>query len=196
MLQEFSHGLTFVDFPVKTYGCGGQPYHFNPCDYGVPGTYHNLGFQWWSKGEFVTEYQAKEHNFGWDEDYVLNTGIDPAVYDGDDKKEEIVGTEQSWLRLGQEQRLDLSKDVLFNVQRMAFAGKRYCLFSGMAAILYFARMPFYLFREPWQPSLDAYFPDRRRYKLVQLDENHIPDDIKRDKWKTLWILFKHRMGLA
>ena len=194
--QEFSQQLTLVDFPVRCFGCGGQPYRFNPADYGVAGEYLNLGFRWWAN-KFVTEYQAEEHGLGWDADWVLDPGLenskdraliqDPGAEAG---VEAMVATEQAAIPAAPSARLDLNQEVLFNVRRLATARERHCFFSGMAAILYFARLPFILYREPWQPSLDLYFPDRSRYELRELPGGSPPPDIEQEKWITRWVVVR------
>ena len=164
LLQEFSAQLTLADFPVRCFGCGGQPYRFNPGDYGVPGDYFNLGFRWWPN-KFVTPYQAEEHGLGWDADWVLDLQLEGSKdlasrqSPGPERGiEAMVATEQAVIPAAPSARLDLSRDVLFNVRRMAAARERHCFFSGMAAILYFARLPFILYREPWQPRIRVLLP--------------------------------------
>lgn len=194
--QTFSERLTLVDFPVRCQGCGGQPYHFNPADYGVAGDYLNLGFRWWPN-EFVTPFQAQEHGLGWDPDWVLDIGShegrpgDPSQPSRPASEiEQMVATEQACIPAAPEARLDLRKDVLDNVRRMAAARERHCFFSGLAAILYFARVPFILYREPWQPELDLYFPDRSRYELRELPSGETPPDIAAERWITRWLVIR------
>ena len=83
--QKFSERVTLVDFPVRCQGCGGQPYHFNPADYGVAGDYLNLGFRWWPN-KFVTAFQAQEHGLGWDADWVLDVGVQEGKTSDPDRK--------------------------------------------------------------------------------------------------------------
>jgi hypothetical protein len=201
LLQEFSAQLTLVDFPVRCFGCGGQPYHFNPADYGVPGEYFNLGFRWWPD-KFVTPYQAEEHGLGWDADWVLDLQSDSSKDRASEQSpgpesgiEAMVATEQAAIPATPSARLDLSRDVLFNVRRMAAARERHCFFSGMAAILYFARLPFILYREPWQPRIEYYFPDRARYELRELPVGCPPPDIKQEEWLTRWVVLRERCKL-
>ncbi len=199
--QAFSHQVTLVDFPVRSYGCGGQPYRFNPADYGVSGEYLNLGFRWWPN-KFVTAFQAEEHGLGWDEDWVLDVGREGEETERGAQRpraqaeiEPMVATEQACIPAAPEARLDLKQDVLDNVRRMAAARERHCFFSGMAAILYFARVPFILYREPWQPRLEFYFPDRSRYELRQLPSGKPPPDFEGEKWITRWILVREWLKL-
>ncbi len=199
--QTFTDRVTLVDFPVRCYGCGGQPYRFNPADYGIEGEYFNLGFRWWPD-KFVTAYQAEEHRLGWDEDWVLDVGLSEGNAPGNAlslgssaKIEDVVATEQPCIPAPPEARLDLKKDIWFNVRRLAAARERHCFFSGMAAILYFARVPFILYREPWQPRLDYYFPDRSRYELRQLPAGEPPRDAVEEIWITRWIVVREWLKL-
>lgn len=183
-LQDFFGQLTLVDHKVKTYGCGGQPYRFDPADYGIEDKYYNIGFNTWPN-KYVTEYQAEEHGFGYDKEWKLNLG----QYNC--KPEEIVVTEQlsPWSA-----RINLNESILFNARRLASAKKRCCFFSGMAAILYFAQVKFDLFREPWQPDPALYFPDSSRYELVNLPHGNIPAEIKRDELLTQWLVIKNKLA--
>lgn len=110
-LQPYYGGLSLVPFPVKTWGCGGQPYKFNPNKFGINcPSYYNLGFRWWPKKN-VIEYQAEEYGFGYDKEFRLNIGnIKPS-------REPIVGTEYF---LGEMPTIDLNEDILFNARRMAY----------------------------------------------------------------------------
>jgi hypothetical protein len=202
--QAFSERVTLVDFPVRSHACGGQPYRFNPAHYGIAGEYLNLGFRWWPN-KFVTPYQAEEHGLGWEEDWVLDMGLGEANTTGKApspalgaQSEAMVATEQPCIPATPEARLDLKQDVLANVQRMAAARERHCFFSGLAAILYFARVPFVLYREPWQPRLEFYFPDRSRYELRQLPSGTPPPDIEAERGITRWLLIREwcKRGLS
>lgn len=152
--QTFHHDLTLVDYPVQTYGCGGQPYRFNPRKYGIRGEYYNLGFRDYPD-TFATDYQAQEHGFTWDRSWVLNLG-EPIQ---SEMREMVVMTEQKCMPSLPHQRIDLNKDVLFNAKRMASAYERHCYFSGVATILYFAKIPFVLYRNDWHARNDYYFLD-------------------------------------
>jgi len=196
-LQDFTDSLTLVDFPVKGYNCGGQPYRFNPADYGIPGEYYNLGFRWWptQSKKFVTEFMGEEHGFGWDPNWVLKIGdysrveTFSRVYTEQFRKECV--SEKN------ERVIDLNRDILDNVQMLAAAKTRHCAFSGMAAILYFARVPFTLYRSTDNPATPLYFPDTSRYELIitrpPYKSIRTKVDLKKDLLKTNWELIKTRM---
>jgi hypothetical protein len=193
--QGFSDRVTLVDFPVRSHACGGQPYRFNPADYGVKGEYLNLGFRRWPN-KFVTAFQAEEHGLGWAEDWVLDTGLAQSAAEREARSagsqadtEPMVATEQACIPAPPAARLDLKRDILDNVRRLVAARERHCFFSGMAAILYFARVPFILYREPWQPKLEFYFPDRTRYELRQLTSGTSPHS-EAERWIVRWLLVR------
>ena len=167
-IQEFTGTVNFVSFRPLTYGCGGQPYRFNPRDYGYPGDYINLGFRTWPN-KYVTEFQAEEHGLKYCSNWKLNLG--------EPEKPLLVvcATEQPCISAKTGERIDLELDVLYNARRMARSTVRKCYFSGMAAILYLAQVPFYLFKESWQPCTDLYFPDRSRFTLVNVRGGRNPD---------------------
>jgi hypothetical protein len=185
-LQPYHGKLSLVPFPVKTWGCGGQPYKFDPRKFGVDcKSYYNLGFRWWPK-KSVVEYQAEEHGFGWDKDFKLIISAKRQFI------EPIVGTEYFSGRMPV---IDLNQDILYNARRMATADICHCNFSGMAAIMYFSRIYFNLHREPWQPKTSSYFPDSNRFNLIEESNSNPPAEISRDKRLTQFLVVKGLLGL-
>lgn len=176
MRQVFSAGLTLVDYQVEKYGPGGQPYKFNPWTYlddshrTTNDEYFNLGLRG-PPDKFVPAFIGEEHGFGWDPEWVLN------IDDLDGQGQPRMNTDTQSLRRSWCQdlftehanfpkgvaRIDMSQDVLYNVRLMAASDRRHCWHSAMAVILYFARMPFNLYRDPGHPPSQLYFPDRSRY---------------------------------
>jgi hypothetical protein len=167
-LQDFFSGLSLVPHRVRSYGCGGLPYHFNPAKWGITGEYYNLGFRWWPD-KYATAFQAEEYGLDYDPNWVLNIGPLPDII------EDTVSTEQEVMSTCVHSRIDVEQPLLYNLQRIAAAKHRNCFFSGFAAFLYLARIPFTLYREPWQPETRYYFPDSTRYNLVQISDGYNPD---------------------
>jgi hypothetical protein len=221
-LQTFTQDVTLVSYRVANYSHGGQPYQFNPKDYGVEGEYFNLGFRGYPD-RFIPHYLAQEHSFGVDESWELELGeetgalaeeagwalrlsgfiqqspepllnraggsgsMEPEAvrrfrsyvnrlppYDETFRhipailsRESMLCTEHANYPLGVT-RIDLSKDFLFNAQWMRASVERHCFFSSMAVILYFAKVPFHLGRQPGHPSESMYFPDDSRYTIERL----------------------------
>lgn len=74
--QPFTERLIKVPHVVEHFGRGGQPYKFNPSDFGVHGEYINLGFRGWPEPEvnprnWAPYYVADEYGFDVDLDYVI-----------------------------------------------------------------------------------------------------------------------------
>jgi hypothetical protein len=70
--QTFTNSLTKIPYKVSHYLCGGQPYKFNPENFGIKGEYRNLGFR--SKPTFdkwCPYFIAAEHGFGVDEEFQI-----------------------------------------------------------------------------------------------------------------------------
>jgi hypothetical protein len=154
-LQEFTEDVTLVDFTPKAFGCGGQPWRFNPMDYGLPEReYRNFGLKTWPD-KFITECYAEMHGFKWDEDWVLK------LPDSNFAPEQDLYSDQ----------LDSNVDFMLNACRMAKAVRRHCEHSSMACTLYFARIPFILNvvkrGTKQRVKLEDYFPDRTRYTLEE-----------------------------
>jgi len=74
--QPFTEKLIKVPHKVDHWGMGGQPYRFNPADFGIYGEYVNLGFRGWPEPEvnskkWVPFFVANEYRFDVDLDYVI-----------------------------------------------------------------------------------------------------------------------------
>ena len=79
--QPFANSIRKVPFKVTDYGCGGQPYKFNPADFGINGEYINVGYPCYPQIEhgWIPYLIASEHNFGVDENFVINIPVKEAV---------------------------------------------------------------------------------------------------------------------
>ena len=178
--QEFTDRVSLVDYVVEHYGRGGQPYHFDPWKYlvaagetAVTKEVFNLGFRAYPD-KYIPQYQAEEYGLGWDDNWVLNLGGsgDASLAAGGppeggtpnltDICTEHANFHRNW------ERIDTTRPILENARRMAWGGRRaHCWYSGMAVILYYARVPFTLHRVPGHPPVEHYFPDRSRYKIQE-----------------------------
>jgi hypothetical protein len=70
--QPFTNSLTKVPYKVLNYNCGGQPYKFNPEDFGIKGEYRNLGFRSGPPlDKWCPYFVADEHGFGVDEEFQI-----------------------------------------------------------------------------------------------------------------------------
>jgi hypothetical protein len=217
LLQPFTARVSLVDYRVAHYGHGGQPYKFNPAQFGLPGDYINLGLRG-APNRFITEFMADEYRLGWDEEFTLNLGprreeeyhqrydarwiferfigeikiaggavevyrsltraefeylLRTHPYNDDffkhvapvESREPHLYTEHANFPPGR--RINLFHNVLFNARWMREAVNRHCFHSSMAVILYFARVPFLLYRQPGHPRHN-YFPDTSRFEGREL----------------------------
>lgn len=73
--QPFTERVSFVPHIIKHFKLGGQPYRFNPADYGFPGKYINLGLRS-PPDKCISAFCSEEHGFEYDLDYVMS-GIQP-----------------------------------------------------------------------------------------------------------------------
>jgi len=72
MQQPFTSRLSLVPHHFR-WGCGGQPYKFNPAYYGINGSYFNLGFRSFPD-KYIPEFYAEEHELSYDKDYRIDPG--------------------------------------------------------------------------------------------------------------------------
>lgn len=156
-IQPFVEDVVIVDFPVEGYGYGGQPYKFNPNDFGIPcEVYYNLGFRDYPYSTYVPKFYAEEYGLDYDRDFVLYLGEVEAT-------DEILCAEPALLELGcvtdeSAQILDIWNDnILLGARAMKAAKERHCFFSGMAVILDLANVPFYLWWQPKERTWETYF---------------------------------------
>lgn len=74
--QSFTNHLFKVPHVVEHHNFGGQPFIFNPADFGIYGEYINFGLSDSPQG-WLTNYYAKQHGFGVDMHFVLNVDGTP-----------------------------------------------------------------------------------------------------------------------
>lgn len=149
----FTERASYVPHRIRQ-GHGGQPYRFDPADYGVAvEEYYNLGFRAFPN-KFVTEFCAEEHGFGWDRDYTLDFGpVEPSgkiLRSEQWELAEVVPQAETWPRP-----MDL-----YELGRMLKAAQeRWTWYSGPAALMFLARMPFHLVHEKGHPPRRLYLPE-------------------------------------
>jgi len=157
MRQSLTSRVSLVPFKVENYDCGGQPYHFNPADYGYEGEYYNLGFRHYPT-TFLPRFYAEEHGFGYDPHYTLDIGM--AGLMGTD--EVLRSSEGRMTKLLPDiEPLPTAIDLLTLARRIACAREFHSWFCGLAVLCWFARIPAYVYRMPGHASLDTYFPEGR-----------------------------------
>jgi hypothetical protein len=72
MMQPFTENLIKIPYNITDYSRGGQPYKFNPADFGVKGEYLNLGYRDYPRENWIPYYVAEEYGLGVDLDYIIN----------------------------------------------------------------------------------------------------------------------------
>ena len=72
MMQPFTENLIKIPYNITDYSRGGQPYKFNPADFGIKGEYLNLGYRDYPRENWIPYYMAEEYGLGVDLDYVIN----------------------------------------------------------------------------------------------------------------------------
>lgn len=146
----FTEDVTLTNNYVRDFEAGGQPYHFNPADYGLEGPYYNLGIRIYPD-TFMTAYCAGEYGLGWDPDFTLDLGeVEP--------NDQIIRGEQLEIAelVPESQPYDMPQDLLQLGRTLKAARDRYLWYSGPATLLYMARIPFNLVWEKGHPSRDLY----------------------------------------
>lgn len=128
-LQEMTHDVSLVDFPIVDWEKGGRPYKHNPRDFGIATReYYNLGFRRTPR-RFVPEYVAEESGLGYDPDFKLNLGDYPRT------DETLVSDAHMLHEVPHAQTLDLAQDILTNARRMAGARESHVSQSGLFHVL-------------------------------------------------------------
>jgi hypothetical protein len=158
-LQPFTEDIIYCDFHVYHYDVGGQPYKFNPHDY-IPNLnisrYYNFGFRD-RPDKDITEFYAEEYGLGIDKDYVLNLGLD---FNYDSTK--FMCSEMLTNYFPNFTQLDFSKDMLTNLQNLAYSKERHLHFSSLAVFLSLAKVPFYLYTiQAFRPIVDRLDYEKR-----------------------------------
>lgn len=72
--------VSVVPHRVIHYDCGGQPYRFNPADFGIKGKYFNLGYRHFPY-KYCAPFMADEHGFDVDYDNLFNIEPDLTLKD-------------------------------------------------------------------------------------------------------------------
>ncbi len=183
-LQEATDGVTFVDHKCGFSGHGGQPYSVKQKDGFDPfktqifehrGTslgelqsvgwslrperfegFLNLGFRDYPD-QFVTAYQAKEHQLPWDPEFTLYLGEreKPIVPDG-----RFLRGEQRELAIAapHTEQWPMDSDLLTLIRSFRAAQEVHTFFSGGAAMCFLARIPFTLHYVDGHPPRSLYLP--------------------------------------
>lgn len=157
MKQGFTSRVTIVPYQVANFDCGGQPYKFNPADYGVSGEYYNLGFRSYPD-KYVAAYYAEEHGFDYDRQFRLDIGPPPTVSSG----EVLRSTEGAMAKLVPfATPMGTHEDLLTLAMRMAAAKEVNTWFCGVAILAAMCSIPVKVHRVPGHAYIPLYYePDQ------------------------------------
>jgi len=148
--MPFTEAVTLTDNPIRDFEAGGQPYRFNPADYGIEGEYYNLGIRHYPD-TFMTAYSAGEHGLGWDADFTLDLGeVEPTDKILRGEQVEIAGM------VPESESYPIPIDLLELGRMLKAAKERHLWYSGPATMLYMARISFKLYWEKGHPSRSLY----------------------------------------
>lgn len=154
MQQPFIEKVTFVDHACNWSGHAGQPYKFDPATFGIHGEYYNLGFRAYPD-KFVTAFVAEEHKLDWDRDFTLNLEPNPFMDNG-----KVYRSEQPEVGVAapHAEIFPIPCDLLWLGRVLAGAKERHLWYSGPAAMMFLARMPFHLHYVLGHPPRYIYLP--------------------------------------
>lgn len=170
-LQPFTDQVTLVDYKVQNYWCGGQPYHFNPNDYGVScgNRYLNLGFRG-GPNKPIWQFVAEEYGIGWDEEFRLELGIKDELLG----KYDIKAASDSWITEDVEGSVCVIKeedDILLNVKRLIYAKESYVSQSGPFHIMDMAGyLPTELLIYPHQANLQLFSKNLDKLNIRKINK--------------------------
>jgi hypothetical protein len=179
MLQPFVSRGTLVPHRVDNYDCGGQPYKFNPADFGIQGEYYNLGFRAYPN-KFLPAFYAEEHGFGYDPDFRLKiypddpremaSLTDRALTWREGKPTEILRTREGAMAklVPGAEPLTPAMDLLELARRLAAAKEVHTWFCGIAVLCWFAGITATVYRVPGHAAIQLYFPEPRNLTFKEV----------------------------
>lgn len=165
MNQPFTSRVSLVAHRIENYDCGGQPYQFNPADYGIQGEYYNIGFRGYPN-KFLPAFYADEHGFGYDPHFRLRIvgKITPS-------EEKLRTREGAMIDLAPDaETLPPAVDLNDLALRLKGAKKVYSWYCGIAVLCWYADIPATVFRVPGHGAMQTYFPEPRSLQFVEVEK--------------------------
>ena len=172
MLQPFTSRVTMTDrHRVQDYGCGGQPYRFDPRNWLNLSAYerantpvYNLGFRGYPD-KYVAAYYAEEYGLGYDPNFRLTLWEPPPAdhpYDafvaGRKTDEVLRSTEGAMAKLVPHATpMGTHEDLLALARRMYAAKEVHTWFCGLAILCYLANIPVIVHRVPGHAWIPLYY---------------------------------------
>jgi hypothetical protein len=156
MRQPFTAKVSLVPHAFH-WECGGQPYKFNPSDYGIPGEYYNLGFRCFPD-KYISAFYAEDHGWDYDKNYRLDLG--PGISVGD----EVVRSREAVMKILAPNATPLppKQDLLELIRRIASAKKVHAWFGGVSIMCHMIKREFICYFSEVNGNLDIrkmYVPD-------------------------------------
>jgi len=142
-MQECVEKAILSTYTPKYYYIGGQPYHWNPFEYGLDkymeeAPYYNLGYK--SKTDkYAPEFFAEEYGFGVDYDFTLNYGTIDNTYAG--KRVKVDRWATPWLDKVDAVPLTEENSMIKNLQYAAGASEVLTVPTGFSILMALARLP-------------------------------------------------------
>lgn len=160
MAQPFTSRVTMVPYVIDNFMCGGQPYRFDPAQFGVEGMYVNLGFRGYPD-RYVSQYYADEYGWDYEREYRINLG-EPLP-----KTDEILRSSERHLGAWAPQATEMGKseDLLALARRMQAAHQVHTWFCGLAILCYMSGIPVIVHRVPGHASIPLYYEGDCRHVL-------------------------------
>lgn len=153
--QDITGQVSLVPYKVENYGCGGQPYKFDPAKFGIEGKYYNLGLRHYPNC-FITEFMAQEYRLGWDKDFVLQTQPVMPEPGLEVRTEQLQG--DVWNVAPNAKTFIVPSDLYDIAVFMKSGSIRHCWFSGVAVMCYFMRVPQIVYGNPPKHLRDMFLP--------------------------------------
>lgn len=158
-LQPHCADVTLCGHKLANLDAGGQPYRFNPADYGIPcgphgEGYFNLGFRGYPD-RFISAYYAAEHGL----DYVRGYRLELGSFGAAGKPQILRSAETAMAQFApQATPLPTVLDLLDLVRRVALAEEFHTWYCGLAVLAWFAGIPQHVYRVPGHAARELYFP--------------------------------------
>lgn len=167
LAQEQTARVTLVPHKIENFGCGGQPYKFDPATFGIEGEYFNLGFRH-SPNKFIPAFYAEEYGLGYDPDFTLVAKAHPDyLTDNVFRSSELA----MQMIMPEIKALPNSIDLLELARIMVGAREIHSWYCGIAVLCWLARIPAHVYRVKEHAPMEYYFPNERNLTFHHLEKH-------------------------
>ena len=174
MMQPFTSRVSIVPFKIENFDCGGQPYKFNPADFGIEVEYYNFGFRHYPD-KYVSAFYAEEHGFGYDVDYRIKLWSDADAGLINKTDEVLRSSEGAMAKLVPHAiPMGTHEDLLTLTQRMQAAKEVHTWFCGLAILCWMSSIPVTVHRVPGHAWIPTYYEGDYSYvTFVEHQESEV-----------------------